>query len=128
VPGWENYAYSASKAALHMLTQHLAYRLARERITVNAIAPGYFETRMSAFLFDDSDVRTDVERTVPLGRLGRPDDMAGVGALPRLARGRVSHRLGGDRRWRPDPRPVRGPPGKSERPNDEMFQSSDQVR
>jgi len=78
VPGWENYAYSASKAALHMLTQHLAYRLARERITVNAIAPGYFETRMSAFLFDDSDVRTDVERTVPLGRLGRPDDMAGV--------------------------------------------------
>ena len=78
VPGWDNYAYSASKAALHMLTQHLASRLAQERITVNAIAPGYFETRMSAFLFDEPDVRAEVEHTVPLGRLGRPDDVAGV--------------------------------------------------
>ena len=78
VPGAESYAYSSSKAAVHMLTRHLAHRLAREQITVNVIAPGPFESKMMAFALDDAKVRAGIERSVPLGRIGRPDDMAGT--------------------------------------------------
>jgi NAD(P)-dependent dehydrogenase (short-subunit alcohol dehydrogenase family) len=77
-PVMENYSYSASKAAVHMLTKHLAKRLAREHITVNAIAPGPFESKMTAFMFDSLDARQMVEGMVPLGRIGRPDDVAGL--------------------------------------------------
>ena len=78
VPLVENYSYSASKAAVHMLTRHLARRLASEHITVNAIAPGPFESKMMAFLLEEPESRTEVERMVPLGRIGRPDDVAGL--------------------------------------------------
>lgn len=74
----EHYAYSASKAAVHMLTRHLAHRLARESITVNAIAPGPFESKMMAFVLDDPATRSVVESQIPLGRIGRPDDVAGT--------------------------------------------------
>ncbi len=77
-PAVENYSYSASKAALHMLTRHLAKRLAAEHITVNAIAPGPFESKMMAFLLDDPESREMVVQGVPLGRIGRPDDVAGL--------------------------------------------------
>jgi NAD(P)-dependent dehydrogenase (short-subunit alcohol dehydrogenase family) len=77
-PSVENYSYSASKAAVHMLTRHLAKRLASERITVNAIAPGPFESRMMAFALDDPQMRKGIEAAVPLGRIGRPDDVAGL--------------------------------------------------
>jgi NAD(P)-dependent dehydrogenase (short-subunit alcohol dehydrogenase family) len=77
-PVMENYSYSASKAAVHMLTRHLAKRLASEQITVNAIAPGPFESKMTAFILDTPDARAAVEGTVPLGRIGRPDDAAGL--------------------------------------------------
>jgi NAD(P)-dependent dehydrogenase (short-subunit alcohol dehydrogenase family) len=77
-PSVENYSYSASKAAVHMLTRHLAKRLASEQITVNAIAPGPFESKMMAFLLDDPPARELVEQNVPLGRIGRPDDAAGL--------------------------------------------------
>jgi NAD(P)-dependent dehydrogenase (short-subunit alcohol dehydrogenase family) len=77
-PAVENYSYSASKAAVHMLTRHLAKRLASEQITVNAIAPGPFESKMMAFVLDDPQKRELVEQNVPLGRIGRPDDVAGL--------------------------------------------------
>jgi NAD(P)-dependent dehydrogenase (short-subunit alcohol dehydrogenase family) len=77
-PSVENYSYSASKAAVHMLTRHLAKRLAGEGITVNAIAPGPFESKMMAFALADPDSRRAVEESVPLGRIGRPDDVAGL--------------------------------------------------
>jgi NAD(P)-dependent dehydrogenase (short-subunit alcohol dehydrogenase family) len=77
-PQLENYSYSASKAAVHMLTRHLAKRLAPERITVNAIAPGPFQSKMTAFMLDDPERRELVEQQVPLARLGRPDDAAGL--------------------------------------------------
>jgi NAD(P)-dependent dehydrogenase (short-subunit alcohol dehydrogenase family) len=78
VPLVENYSYSASKAAVHMLTRHLARRLASEQITVNAIAPGPFQSKMMAFMLDTPEKRAEVARMVPLGRIGRPDDAAGL--------------------------------------------------
>ncbi len=76
VPILETYAYSSSKAAIHQLTRHLARQLGPRNITVNAIAPGPFESKMMAETlrnFGDA-----IARTSPLGRIGRPDDMAGV--------------------------------------------------
>ena len=77
-PSVENYSYSASKAAVHMLTRHLAKRLAGESITVNAIAPGPFQSKMMAFLLEDPESREAVEANVPLKRIGHPDDIAGL--------------------------------------------------
>jgi len=75
VPGLENYSYSASKAAVHMLTRHLAKRLA-PTITVNAIAPGPFESHMMrATLAAAGDA---IAAATPLKRIGWPDDMAGA--------------------------------------------------
>ncbi|MBW2267154.1 MAG: SDR family oxidoreductase [Deltaproteobacteria bacterium] len=76
VPLLETYAYSSSKAAVHHLTRVLARRLAPKHITVNAIAPGPFESKMMAATLERfGDALRD---TVPLRRIGRPEDMAGV--------------------------------------------------
>ena len=77
-PLMESYAYSASKAAVHQLTRHLAKRLASEQITVNAIAPGPFPSQMMAFMLDDPERRAIVEQQIPLGRVGQPDDIVGL--------------------------------------------------
>jgi NAD(P)-dependent dehydrogenase (short-subunit alcohol dehydrogenase family) len=72
----ENYAYATSKAANHHLTRILAQRLAPEQITVNTIAPGPFPSKMMAVEFEQ---RQDVyEAANPMGRVGQPDDMAGI--------------------------------------------------
>ena len=75
VPRLETYSYSASKAAVHMLTRHLAARLAPE-ITVNAIAPGPFESKMMAETL--RNFGEQIAASAPLKRIGRPDDMAGT--------------------------------------------------
>jgi NAD(P)-dependent dehydrogenase (short-subunit alcohol dehydrogenase family) len=80
-PAMESYSYGASKAAVHMLTRHLAKRLAADHITVNAIAPGPFESKMMAFALNDPETRGLIESQVPLGRIGRPDDAAGLTLL-----------------------------------------------
>ena len=77
VPLWENYAYPASKAAVAQLTKHLAKQLAPEHITVNALAPGLFPSRMTKFVFDNEAIAEEVKNHIPLGRPGGPDDMAG---------------------------------------------------
>ncbi len=60
------------------LNRHLARRLASEQITVNAIAPGPFESKMTAFMLETLETHGLIEQTVPLGRIGRPDDAAGL--------------------------------------------------
>ncbi len=74
----EHYAYSTSKAAVHHLTRQLAKRLLPENVLVNAIAPGPFESNMMAYALRDDEARKAVENDVPQGRLGNPDDMAGL--------------------------------------------------
>ena len=75
-PALETYAYSSSKAAVHQLTRTLAHRLAGQRITVNAIAPGPFESQMMAATLEQFG--DQIRASCPLGRIGRPDDMAGA--------------------------------------------------
>jgi NAD(P)-dependent dehydrogenase (short-subunit alcohol dehydrogenase family) len=75
-PLLETYAYSASKAAVHHLSRVLAMRLAGQNITVNAVAPGPFESKMMAATLDR--FRDAIVSSCPLGRLGEPEDMAGV--------------------------------------------------
>jgi NAD(P)-dependent dehydrogenase (short-subunit alcohol dehydrogenase family) len=77
VPTWDNFAYSASKAALHHLTRHLAARLRSEDITVNCIAPGPFESRMSSFVFRTPEVLDPLLASVPAGRAGTQQEAAG---------------------------------------------------
>jgi NAD(P)-dependent dehydrogenase (short-subunit alcohol dehydrogenase family) len=76
VPVLETYAYSASKAAVHHLTRVLARQLAPRRITVNAVAPGPFESKMMAATLER--FKDAIVATCPLGRIGEPDDMAGI--------------------------------------------------
>jgi len=75
VPVLETYAYSASKAAVHQLTRHLAKQLA-PLVTVNAIAPGPFESKMMKATLDAFGEA--IAAAAPMRRIGRPSDMAGA--------------------------------------------------
>ena len=72
------YSYTASKAAVHHLTRTLAIELAERRITVNAFAPGPFQSRMTAFATATDEQADTVGNRVPIGRIGAPDDIAGA--------------------------------------------------
>jgi len=76
VPAQDTYAYAASKAGIHHLTQMLAARLAKDHINVNAVAPGPFESKMMAQTI--ATMHDQIIAMVPLARLGEPPDMAGV--------------------------------------------------
>ena len=78
VTGTNAYSYAASKAAVHHLTRILALRLAKSHITVNAIAPGVFETPMTAAATSDPAIRARMVAAVPLRRLGTDQDIAGT--------------------------------------------------
>jgi NAD(P)-dependent dehydrogenase (short-subunit alcohol dehydrogenase family) len=70
--------YVASKAAVNGLTRELAAQWARDGIRVNAIAPGWFPSEMTAGLFDDERTQRWFERQCPMGRPGRIDELDGV--------------------------------------------------
>ncbi|MEM8561653.1 MAG: SDR family NAD(P)-dependent oxidoreductase, partial [Pseudomonadota bacterium] len=72
-PHMENYSYSASKAAVHHLTRHLGADLAPKHINVNAIAPGYFPSKMTAHL---AEFEEDIGNSFPIHRVGSPQDAA----------------------------------------------------
>lgn len=76
VPGLETYAYSASKAALHHMTRVLAARLAPDDVTVNAIAPGPFQSKMMAATLETFG--KEIIASNPRKRIGTPEDIAGV--------------------------------------------------
>ena len=76
VHGIGTYAYTASKAAVHHLTRHLAVELGSRNITVNAIAPGFFHSKMSAGIFEQFGDR--LAGNSLLGRVGEPEDVAGL--------------------------------------------------
>lgn len=72
----EVYSYQASKGAIHWLTKSLAKKLGSDNITVNAIAPGFFESDMT--VITDDAMRKMVVSMVPRGRTGTPEDVAGA--------------------------------------------------
>nr|WP_304093185.1 3-oxoacyl-[acyl-carrier-protein] reductase [Hydrogenobacter thermophilus] len=68
--------YSSTKAGLVGFTKSLAKELASRNITVNAVAPGFIETDMTAVLSED--IKQNYLKNIPLGRFGKPEDVAGA--------------------------------------------------
>ncbi len=76
IPNWDAFPYGASKAALHHLTRALCKRLGKDQITVNAIAPGPFPTRMNDV--ESEAMRKTIQTCIPLNRAGTPEDVEGL--------------------------------------------------
>jgi NAD(P)-dependent dehydrogenase (short-subunit alcohol dehydrogenase family) len=72
------WSYAASKAAIHQLTAVLAAELAPHRILVNAIAPGFFPSKMTRFVLDDAQRKHEMLQLIPLGRAGELEDIGGL--------------------------------------------------
>jgi len=76
---YDSSAYDASKGALVMMTKSLALDLSPYKIRVNSVAPGLIRTPLTERWLDSDDVaRAHYERTIPMGRIGLPEDCAGA--------------------------------------------------
>ena len=73
--------YAISKGGMRQMTQAMAVELARDRINVNAIAPGRFWTKLTDVVFSDPDRYESAVSVIPLGRPGVPADLAGATVL-----------------------------------------------
>jgi 3-oxoacyl-[acyl-carrier protein] reductase len=69
--------YAATKGALISMVKGLSTELARDRIYINAVAPGWVDTDMSAPALNDPPTRDKIFRGIPLGRVGTPEEIAG---------------------------------------------------
>ena len=84
IPKRPSSIYSLSKGALNSLTKSLAFELGPRGIRVNAIAPGTVDTAMRRKTVDNlpeaakAELQAYVQRSYPLGRIGRPEDIAGI--------------------------------------------------
>jgi len=85
-------AYAVSKTALLGLTKSASAELAYENITVNCIAPGLIDTNFAQFLTKNESVHNQILATIPMHRMGVPDDISGVAAF--LASGDASYITG----------------------------------
>ncbi len=74
-------AYCASKGGLKMMARNLAIELAPYGITVNNVAPGAIETPINTKLLNDPEKLNALLKNIPLGRLGKPEDVAGLVAF-----------------------------------------------
>lgn len=86
-------AYSTSKAGIMGLTRVMAAAYARNQIRVNSIVPGTMETSMNDYLLMDDSKRAEYREAVPLGRLGKPEDIEGIAVF--LASDESSYCTGG---------------------------------
>ena len=80
-PGRYQGIYSISKAAIISLTQTLAQELGADNIQVNAIAPGLVQTKFAQALWGNPDLLEQVLAQTPVGRIGQPQDIAGLALL-----------------------------------------------
>jgi NAD(P)-dependent dehydrogenase (short-subunit alcohol dehydrogenase family) len=87
------WSYAASKAAIHQLTKVLAAELASRNILVNAIAPGFFPSKMTHFMTSDESRMAEMRKMIPLGRAGSKDD---IGALALYLGSRASSYMTGN--------------------------------
>ncbi len=78
VPTGDQFSYGASKAGIHMMARHMAHTIVKDHININSIAPGPFESKMMAFMLDTAEKQDMVAASMPLGRIGRPEDVAGT--------------------------------------------------
>ncbi|MFQ5637179.1 MAG: SDR family NAD(P)-dependent oxidoreductase [bacterium] len=85
--------YSVSKAALIQLTKVLAKELGHVGIRAHAICPGLIKTKLSEALWSDEKIKTHIVNETPLGRIGQPEDLAGLAVF--LASDASSHMTGG---------------------------------
>jgi NAD(P)-dependent dehydrogenase (short-subunit alcohol dehydrogenase family) len=70
-------AYAMTKAAVVSMTKTLAFELASEKIRVNAVAPGFVDTKFAAAVVQNDDLLAEVRKKTPLGRVGAPEEIAG---------------------------------------------------
>lgn len=92
-PGFGLGLYSTSKAALLMLTKNQAKEWGRYGIRANAICPGLIQTKFSAALWQNEKLLNKIEKTIPSGRMGQPEEMVGLACL--LASDAGSYMTGG---------------------------------
>ena len=93
-------AYAASKGALISYTKSLAAELGPRGVRVNCVAPGWVDTDMTAEALGDAESRAEIERSIPVGRIARPEDVAAailflVSDLARHVQGEVLNVNGG---------------------------------